>query len=74
MSGRLRQDLHAMPTTRRSSAGSARTCTRDVHRTEPAIFNDGFATGTVGLVADVRGQGNTANAGGSIGAAPLESP
>jgi hypothetical protein len=38
------------------------------------MFPDRLATGTVELVADVRGHGNTANAGDSVGASAPESP
>jgi len=38
------------------------------------MFPDRLATGTVELVADVRGHGNIANAGDSVGTSAPESP
>lgn len=48
-----------MRTTRRSSAGSARTRARAGPRTEAPMLTDGRHTGAVTLIVDLRGHGNT---------------
>ena len=74
MTGRLRQNRHAMPTTTRSSVGSPRARAHPGPRSAPAMSTDSVATAAVAFVVDLRGHLNTANAGDSVATSAPESP